>query len=101
MIAALVAAGLVAIGLLAWAVISHRRLLAARTQAATLTAALIKLGHDLRGVLSPAMLMSERLETHKDPAIREAGKVIAQSVDRASALSQQLSRLARGHTVRD
>src|ERR1700712_3201607 len=43
-----------------------------------------KIGHDLRNVLAPALLMSERLEAHSDPSIRRAGEVIMNSVERAS-----------------
>jgi hypothetical protein len=45
-----------------------------------------KLGHDLRGILSPAMMVAERLENHPDPAISRAGTLILESLDRAVAL---------------
>ena len=44
------------------------------------------LRHDLRGVLSPALMMSDRLLSHADPAIRRAGEAVVKSVDRATAI---------------
>jgi hypothetical protein len=40
------------------------------------------LRHDLRGILSPALMVSDRLLTHDDPAVRKAGEVIAKTVQR-------------------
>jgi len=47
--------------------------------------ALSSLRHDLRGILSPALLMSDRLIAHPDPAIQRAGNVILRTVERATA----------------
>jgi len=44
------------------------------------------LRHDLRGALSPALIMSERLVDSADPAIRRAGEVVGRSIERAAAL---------------
>ena len=44
------------------------------------------LRHDLRGALSPALIVSDRLIAHADPAIRRAGETVARSVEQASAL---------------
>ena len=44
-----------------------------------------KLGHDLRGMLSPAMMVAERLQNNPDPAIKKAGTIILESLDRAVA----------------
>ena len=44
------------------------------------------LRHDLRGVLSPALMMADRLLNHDDPAIRRAGQAVVRSVERATAL---------------
>jgi len=44
------------------------------------------LRHDLRGVLSPALMVSDRLISHDDPAIRRAGEAVVRSVDRATEL---------------
>lgn len=55
--------------------------LLAEVEAATTT-----LRHDLRGVLSPALLMADRLAGNPDPAVQRAGEVIVRSIDRATAL---------------
>ncbi len=44
------------------------------------------LRHDLRGALSPALIMSDRLVESADPAVRRAGEVVVRSIERASAL---------------
>ncbi len=44
-----------------------------------------KLGHDLRGLLSPAMMVAERLQKNPDPAIQKSGTLILESLDRAVA----------------
>lgn len=41
------------------------------------------LRHELRNVLSPAMMMAERLSTNADPAVQRAAKIILDSLDRA------------------
>jgi hypothetical protein len=50
------------------------------------TNAVIKaLRHDLRGILSPAMLIADRLSSHEDPAVQRAGAVVVLTVERAAA----------------
>ena len=44
------------------------------------------LRHDLRGVLSPALMMSDRLLNHADPAVQRAGGAVVRSIERATAL---------------
>lgn len=44
------------------------------------------LRHDLRGVLSPALMMSDRLTNHADPAVQRAGTAVVRSIDRATSL---------------
>jgi signal transduction histidine kinase len=53
---------------------------------AALGAALARVGHDLRGILSPALLSAERLQGHADPALRRVGDSIARTVERATEL---------------
>ena len=43
------------------------------------------LRHDLRGILSPAMLIADRLLAHQDPAVQRAGEVVNRTVERAAA----------------
>jgi len=40
------------------------------------------LRHDLRGILSPALMVSDRLLAHGDPSVRKAGDVVAKTVQR-------------------
>jgi len=57
------------------------------------------LRHDLRGVLSPALMMTDRLLRSEDPTIRRAGQAVARSVERATALiaaNKQASLAAAG-----
>jgi hypothetical protein len=42
------------------------------------------LRHDLRGILSPALLTAERLLGHDDPGIRRAGEMMVKTVERAT-----------------
>lgn len=44
------------------------------------------LRHDLRGILSPALMMTDRLLKHEDPAVRRAGSAILKSIEKATAL---------------
>jgi len=53
---------------------------------AALVVAAGQLGHDLRGALSPALLMGERLQSHADPAVRRAADSVVRAIDRASDL---------------
>jgi len=45
-----------------------------------------QLRHDLRGVLSPALLVSERLLINPDPKVQRVGTLMVQTVEKASAL---------------
>ena len=44
------------------------------------------LRHDLRGVLSPALMMTDRLLSNDDPRVRRAGEAVVRSVERATEL---------------
>ncbi len=44
------------------------------------------LRHDLRGVLSPALMMSDRLLNHPEPTVQRAGTAVVRSIERATAL---------------
>jgi len=45
-----------------------------------------KLGHELRNVLSPAMMLAERISMHSDPQVQRSGKMILESLDKAIVL---------------
>jgi hypothetical protein len=49
-----------------------------------LQSATSSLRHDLRGILSPALLTSERLLGYEDPVVRRAGEIMVKTVERAS-----------------
>ncbi len=42
--------------------------------------------HELRGALSPAMMVTDRLIRSEDPKVRRAGETVVRSVERAIAL---------------
>ena len=44
------------------------------------------LRHELRGALSPALMVSDRLLRNEDPLVRRAGDAVVRSVERATAL---------------
>jgi signal transduction histidine kinase len=50
--------------------------------------AVAKMSHDLRGILSSALLVADRLTTSREPGTQQAGEVIVRSVHRATALAQ-------------
>lgn len=53
---------------------------------AALGAAVAKINHDLRGILSTALLVSDRLERSDDPDVRRATPTLFSAIDRAIAL---------------
>ena len=53
---------------------------------AALGAAVAKVSHDLRGILAPALLSAERLQSNPDPLLRRTGDAIARTVERATEL---------------
>jgi hypothetical protein len=65
-----------------------RQELEVATQAATRLKALERnvtsLRHDLRGILSPALLTADRLLENENPAMRRVAEVVIRTVDRAT-----------------
>jgi hypothetical protein len=57
----------------------------AQVELAELRSQLSSLRHDLRGILSPTLLVADRLTGSADPAIRRAGDVMVRTVERATA----------------
>jgi signal transduction histidine kinase len=53
---------------------------------AALGTAVAKVCHDLRGVLSPALLTAERLQLHPDPVVQKCGDTLLRAVDRSNDL---------------
>ncbi len=57
---------------------------AAQSQLGELRADARALRHDLRGILSPALLCADRLANNQDPAIRKSADIVIRSVERAT-----------------
>jgi hypothetical protein len=49
---------------------------------ADLEAATSSLRHDLRGMLAPALLVTDRLLAHSDPQVVKAGQTVARAIKR-------------------
>jgi hypothetical protein len=82
-------------GLAVWFFLA-RQLQQMQRRATEQTAAVIKLAHDVRGAVTPALLMTERLESNADPTVRVAAGVVAKAMDRAADLAKAASAQARG-----
>jgi hypothetical protein len=87
-------------GLLVWLLMAGQ-LRAARRGAAEQSEAVRKLAHDVRGAVTPALLMTERLETNPDPAVRLAAGVVAKAMDRAADVAKAAAAQAREGQRRD
>jgi signal transduction histidine kinase len=62
---------------------------------AALGTVVAKVSHDLRGILTPALLTAERLQLNADPRVQRAGETVVQAVDRATALVRRTLDYAR------
>lgn len=71
----------------------------AHSQLGEMAMSVSRLTHDLRGALSPALLMAERLERHDDPAVRQAAEVVAKAMDRAATICRDASAAAKRDTT--
>ena len=56
----------------------------AQTRLADLRSHLSGLRHDIRGILSPALLVSDKLLAHAEPGVRRAGEVMVRTVERTT-----------------
>jgi signal transduction histidine kinase len=54
-----------------------------------------KVSHDLRGILTPALLTAERLQLNADARVQHAGRVLATAVERAADLVRRTLDYAR------
>ncbi|MDX6749693.1 HAMP domain-containing sensor histidine kinase [Geminicoccaceae bacterium 1502E] len=72
-----------------------RRALAEKTRLAALGAAVSKINHDLKSILASAVLVSDRLESSADPAVRSVTPRLVDSLDRAIRLCAETLRFAR------
>ena len=62
---------------------------------AALGTAVAKISHDLRGILSPALLTAERLQMSQESAIKRAGDTLVRAVERATELVRRNVEFAR------
>jgi signal transduction histidine kinase len=62
---------------------------------AALGTVVAKVSHDLRGILTPALLTAERLQLSQDPKVQRAGEMLVQVVDRATDLVRRTLDYAR------
>jgi signal transduction histidine kinase len=62
---------------------------------AALGTVVAKVSHDLRGILTPALLTAERLQLNPDEKVQRAGETLVQAVDRATELVRRTLDYAR------
>jgi len=72
-----------------------RSALKQRERLAELGSAVAKINHDLRGILSTAVLISDRLAQLPDPQVQRIAPTLVQAIDRAIALCTQTLNFAR------
>ncbi|MEK9662383.1 MAG: HAMP domain-containing sensor histidine kinase [Alphaproteobacteria bacterium] len=72
-----------------------RNSLRQRRQLAALGSAVTKINHDLRGILSTAVLVSDRLAGLDDPRVKSIAPPLVQAIDRAVNLCTQTLNFAR------
>lgn len=63
-----------------------RQALRQKDHLAALGTAVAKVNHDLKGILSRALLLSDRLQDSEDPEVRRIGPSIIAAIERAAAL---------------
>jgi signal transduction histidine kinase len=72
-----------------------RRALWQKSRLAALGTAVTKINHDMRGILTTALMISDRLTTSDDPKVRQMAPTLLASVERAVALCKQTLDYAR------
>lgn len=61
-----------------------------RERLASLGLSVTKINHDLRNVLSTALLMADRLSLHEDPKLAEMGERLTRTVERGVGLTEEV-----------
>jgi signal transduction histidine kinase len=74
--------------------------LAQKARLAALGAAVGKINHDLRNLLSSAVLLSDRLERSQDPDVRRVTPRLVEALERATKLCAETLRFARSPEAR-
>ncbi|MEQ8389209.1 MAG: HAMP domain-containing sensor histidine kinase [Alphaproteobacteria bacterium] len=72
-----------------------RLALSQKTRLAALGAAMTRINHDLRNILSAASLVSDRLSASTDPDVRKVAPTLIRSIDRAVTLCVRTLEYAR------
>lgn len=72
-----------------------RAALAEKTRLAALGAAMSRISHDLKNILATAVLISDRLESSADPAVRRVAPRLIETLDRAVRLCGETLSYAR------
>ena len=67
-----------------------RRELVQREKLASMGEAVAKVNHDMRNVLSSAMLVSDSLEDSDDPKVKKSAKIVNKAIERAATLCGQM-----------
>jgi signal transduction histidine kinase len=76
-----------------------RGALAQKTRLAALGAAVGKINHDLRNLLSTAMLLSDRLAESRDPQVHNVAPRLVEALDRAARLCSETLNFSRAQVV--
>lgn len=72
-----------------------RQALMQKTRLAALGAAVSRINHDLRNILASGVLLSERLDTSADPAVRKVAPRLIEAMERAARLCADTLSFAR------
>ena len=67
-----------------------RRELVQREKLASMGEAVAKVNHDMRNVLSSALLVSDSLENSDDPRVKKSAKIVNKAIERAATLCGQM-----------
>lgn len=76
-----------------------REALTQRKHLAALGTAVAKINHDLRGILSSALVVSDRLENSEDPEVRRVAPGLFDAIERAAALCGRTLHYAGSETA--
>lgn len=73
-----------------------QRTLSSRKHLADLGLAVSKINHDMRNMLAPAQLLSDRLQDVEDPAVRKIAPRLLRALDRAVTFSESVLAYGKG-----
>jgi len=76
---------------------SQRAAFRQRERLASLGLAVAKINHDLRNVLSSALLISDRLSMNPEPKLSDMGERLTRSVERGIGMTEEIMQLMSSH----